>query len=103
MGPETFYSNEISKLYNAVVNLKTHNIAIKTINESFKIANDKLEVDYNTRILQDFYTRLYIDLDATGSWTFLVNVQVLYSGTDFEFDCLQVQQTMVSAPTAITI
>jgi uncharacterized protein YwgA len=101
--PEVFCQNQTRSLFNAKANLKAHNIAINTINESFKIANDKLEEDYNNRILQDLHARMYIDLDADGTWTFQVNDEILDFGIDFNFDGLQVQHSKVSAPPAIVI
>jgi hypothetical protein len=103
--PEVFCQNQTRSIFNAKANLKAHNIAINTINESFKIANDKLEEDYNNRILQDLHARMYIDLDldADGTWTFQVNDEILDFGIDFNFDGLQVQHSKVSAPPAIVI
>jgi hypothetical protein len=101
--PEVFCQNQTRNLNNATLNLRAHKIAINTINESFKIANDKLEEDYNNRILQDLHARMYIDLDADGTWTFQVNDEILDFGIDFNFDGLQVQHSKVSAPPAIVI
>jgi hypothetical protein len=101
--PETFCSGQTRSLFNAKANLKAHNIARNTINESFKIANDELEEDYNNRILQDLHARMYIEIDADGTWTFQVNDEVLDFGIDFNFDGLQVQHSKVSAPPAIVI